>query len=206
MLNIGVISGGDLAADALIYKPPDNRLLNYLGQNIQRANEMIGSYSNMFVNTVQDMYNRFSNDTVRLYNKLVLQNSGMHLNQDVVHLVDYDNLHMANLAMQRYILAEPNLGEKHRKGMCYGYQDTYVPSQDNVYGKDTLEYGRVMDGVLQFDENGEGFIETYSQDDSFIYKDDLHYLDQLSILKTWEYVSRMMSEGIDPTDPLLGEL
>lgn len=206
MFNIGIVRGGDLAADALIYRPPDANLVNYLTANLQRAGELVGSYSNTFINTMTDVYNRFASDTARLYQKLVLQDASGHLNQDMVSVVRYEHLHMANLAMQRYILAEPSLNSLYQKGMCYGYQDTCVMYEENKYGEDCVEYRRVMDGSLIFDDDDEGSVITYSQNDTEMYKEDLDTIDQFNIMKTWENVARMVAEGIDPSDPLLGEL
>lgn len=206
MFNIGIVRGGDLAADALIYKPPDNNLVNYLANNIQRASELVGSYSNTFINTMTDVYNRFASDTARLYQRLVVQNASGHLNQDIVGVVRYEHLHMANLAMQRYILAEPTLNKYYQKGMCYGYQDTCTMYEEDKYGEDCVEYRRVMSGSLTFDDNGEGVVTTYTQNDTEMYPDELDTIEQFSIMKTWENVARMVAEGIDPSDPLLGEL
>lgn len=206
MFNIGIVRGGDLAADALIYRPPDNNLVNYLASNLQKANELVGSYSNAFINTMTNVYNRFASDSARLYQKLVLQDANGHLDQNIVSVVRYEHLHMANLAMQRYILAEPTLNEYYRKGMCYGYQDTCTMYEDNKFGKDCVEYRRVMDGMLEFDNEDEGVVITYSQNDTEMYPDDLDPIDKFNIMKTWDNVARMIVEGIDPSDPLLGEL
>ena len=127
MIQARVISGTSDVENALLYKPLDNNVLDYLHQNIDAA---IGATKNLaigFKNTVTDLYNRFNSDESIMRTKLALNSAGIHLDQNTIHYLKYEQLHAANLMMQRYILAQPELGELHRKEMCYGYQDTFMP-------------------------------------------------------------------------------
>ncbi len=203
MFRVNVIRGGDVAANALIYRPPDNALLEYLNNSINSAIEHTSSLSDRFVSTVRGMYDKFNSSAAIAASKALLYNAGMHFNQDTIYPVSYDNLSTANLAMQRYIMAQPLMSNLYKKNMCYGFQNTYLNMEPETYGKDRLEYQRVMDGVLQHDKNGDAYIMHYSNDD---YVDELHVFDKLSVLDTWNNVARMIANGYDPSDPEQGDL
>lgn len=206
MFRVNTYNGGDTMANALIYKPPPPNVMNYLQNNLQHVLDSSNEVGSRFVETVKEMYNSVHSDQARNQAKMMLYAAGQHLNQDVIVPVPFSNLHMANQCMQNYIMAQPTIGNLYKRDMCYGYEDTRVPIEIDTYGKDTLAYGQVMDGVLQFEEDtGEGFIEYYSQDDEIL-GGELHIIDQMSVLETWSNVARMLEEGFDPTDPTLEEM
>jgi len=202
MIRVNVVNGGDIAANALIYRPPDNRLLSFLNDNISKAVEYTSNAASGFANTVVNMYNKFNSSESLNAAKLMLYNAGTHLNQDIIYPVMYDNLGNANLIMQRYIISEPQMNNLYTRNMCYGYQDTYVDIDKGSVGKDRLDYQNVMDGVLQHDNDGNGYFNYYSNSDDTI----LHKFDKLAILETWDNVALMISNGLDPSDPDNNEL
>ena len=99
--------------------------------------------------------------------------------------------------MQQYIMSEPTLNKLHKQNRCYGYQDTYVEVEPDTYGQERVLYQRVMDGVMQFDEEGLCFINHYTNSDEV----ELTTVEKISVLDTWHHVRRLIAEGIDPTDP-----
>lgn len=206
MFKANFISGGDAMADALIYKPPPPSLMEYLSNSMRNVMDNASVLGNRFVSMVSNMYNKHHSEEARNASKMMLYNAGVHIDQNVIVPVKYEQLHLANQCMQNYILTQPTLADLYRKDMCYGYADTYMPIEIDTYGKDTLAYGQVMDGVLQTDdETDECYFEYYSQDDECL-GGELHTMDKLSILDTWDNVARMLEEGIDPTDPVLDVL
>lgn len=206
MIQARVISGYNDAENALLYKPLNNNVLDYLNQHINSALVATKNIATGFANTVTDLYNKFNSDQAILRSKLALNSAGVHLDQNTIHYVRYEQLHAANLAMQRYILAQPELGELHRQDMCYGYQDTFMPLEPGKFGKDTIEYARAMDGVVEFDSDDVAYINTYSIYDTDTHGSDLDIIDQMSILRSWDNVSRMIANKVDPSDPISGEL
>lgn len=203
-MQVNVIRGGEAAANALIYPPPDNNLLTYLNNNIQSAIESTANLSNHFVQSVKGMYEKFNNSAVLNAGRALLYSTGTHFNQNVIFPLNNGNMVTANLIMQQYIMAHPEVNHLNHQNMCYGFQDTYFNYEPEVYGKDRMDYQRVMDGVLQINEEGEdGYIMYYSNGDI---QDELHPMDKLSILDTWSELEYMIANGDDPTDPDGGSL
>jgi len=201
-MQVNVIRGGDAAFNALLYPPPDQKFLNYLQTNIQSAKESFTGLGTQFVNTVQNMYNKYNSTEAINASKALLQSTGTHFNQHVIYPVGYDNFNTANLMMQRYVMSQPSISEMYRDNMCHGYQETYFDPEPNTYGEDRTDYRRVMDGVLQYDEE-DAYFNYYSQDSE---EDDLDDMDKLSILDTWDNALRLINEGVDPTSPDLDDL
>ena len=197
-----VIHGGSVAANALLYNEPDNRLKEYISNNIAMAMDATRSIGTGFINTVESMYNKFNNSEIVNAAKMILYNAGTHLSQDSIHYVRYENVHNANLIMQKYILANPTIYNLYQNNMCHGYADTYIDSYSkNTPVEERIEYQQVMDGLLQFDKNDEGYVNHYSHEE-----DDLCLMDKISISDTWDAALRRIAEGIDPTDPDLNDL
>lgn len=197
-----VVKGGSLAAEALLYKQPDASLQEYIKNNIAYAVDATKNIGTSFVNTIGTMYNKFNNSEVINAAKMILYNAGTHLSQDVIHYVNYNNIHNANLTMQRYILVNPVIYGLYQNNMCHGYADTFIDnvSRDTLL-EDRIEYQQVMDGLLQFDKEGEGYVHHYSHEHP-----DLEHFDKLAITDTWYEALRRIEEGIDPTDPDLNDL
>lgn len=204
MIQVPVVRGGDFAANALIYKPPSDNLINYLKGNMAHIWDKASQYTSQFCQTVQDMYNSLNSDDVILKSKLLLNQFGSHISQDAIYVVPYEHLNEANLMMQRYIMSQPDMNKLHKRNMCFGYAETYFEREPDTFGEERLDYQAVMDGVLQYDRNdGIGYTCHYSNMES---DTPLSTIDQFSILDTWDNVVRALEEGKDPSDPLYEDL
>lgn len=201
---VNVIQGGEQGFNAMIYKQPDQNLLNYLQDNISHAATAFGGMANSFMDQARNMYEKFNNSAVINASKALMMNVGTHLNQNTIYHIDQNNIGASNMMMQHYIMAHPEVDKLYQKNMCYGFQDTYYDLEPDNSGEDRYAYQRVMTGVLQFEKNGDGYINHYSNDD--YYEEELCMMDKFSVLDTWSTVANMLANGIDPTDPDLNEL
>jgi len=194
---------GDQAFNALVYKPPEPRFLDYLQNNVARAGEVLGNVGRSFVEQTTNLYDSVNNSAFVNSARAMLMNMGTHLSQDVIHRVDRNNMHEANLTMQQYIMANPNMNKLHQKNMAYGFQETYYDMEPGVYGEERLDFQRVMDGIVRVDKKDEyTYVNHYSNSDDV----ELNQFEQLTILDTWDEVNSMIAMGIDPSDPLQDEL
>jgi len=204
-MRINVIDGGDNALNAMLYPPPDERLLNYFQDNLARAVDTFTGISDSFVSNVSAMYDQFNNSALLNATKALIHGTGGHVNQDVVYPVEMYQMGEANLAMQQYIIANPVVNKLYNDNMCNGFEDTYYDYEPGVTGKERYDYQRVMDGVVQFeDDNDDAFIMHYSNDDYV--ESPLNAMDKFAILETWQNVEMLIYQDIDPTDPDMGDL
>lgn len=198
MIDCDVVSGGDFGANALIYKPLSQSTLDYLSNRLDATLSTMKGVGQQFVNTVRGMYDRFNSKEAINRAKMILYAAGTHLSQDVIYPVKYENYRNMNLAMQRYVMCNPDINRMYKRNKCYGFVDTYIDPEPGTYGTDRFDYQRVMDGVLQFDSEGNGYFNHYSNSDI---EDELTTLDKISVLDTWDVVARLLAEGVDPTHP-----
>ena len=196
MFKVNVVDGGELAANALIYKQPPPSLTQYLTTNMANVLERVGSISTGFVENVKAMYNKYNSADVINASKLLLHKVGMHFDNWAIYRVPYEHFHNANLIMQQYIMVQPSIYKLHSTNRCYGFQDTYIDPEPDTPLEERTRYQQVMDGVLQFDKNEEGYLKFYSNEE-----DELHIVDKVSILDTWDDLGKMIARGLDPTDP-----
>lgn len=192
------IFGGDDAFNALIYKPPSDKIIDFVKTGISSAIGIANNYSSSFVKNLTSMFDKFYSDEAIFNAKAVLYNSGSHVSENVIYNVRISDWN-PNLIMQQYIMANPVVDKLYNKQMLDGFRDTYLNLDPYNKGTNKLHYQAVMDGVMQYDEQGEGFVCHYSLGDEVITK-DLDIFEKLSILDTWESVEKLLAEGKDPTD------
>lgn len=201
MFKANVVNGGDVAANALLYRQPDTTVMDYLKHNMNTIFNHATNLSDRFVNTVKSMYNKVHDSSVMTASKLLLNNAEYVLDQHTLYAVPYEGFNNINLAMQQYVMAYPEINKLNRQNKCYGFQDTYVDPEPDTYSEERYDYQRVMNGVLQHNSEGLAYSKHYSNTDEV----KLDNIDRISILDTWHNVARYLAENIDPTDPDLCE-
>lgn len=197
MLPVQVINGGEVAANALLYRQPSETLTGYIRNGMNSILTTASSLSDRFINATNTIYNKVFDNEVIKTGKMLLNSVGMSMNLDNIYAVPYESIRSVNPIMQQYIMCNPIVNEAYNKNRCYGYQDTYFDFEPDSVGEERNDYQRVMDGVLQFDNEGQGLIKFYSNHDDT----ELSLFDKVSILDTWDVVARCMAEGMDPTEP-----
>ena len=143
-MDLQVVRGGEQAFRALVYPPPTAELVSYLRGNVNKVIEAGVRYGEEFANNIRSIYDKYQSDDVINASRLLLYQTGMHLNQNVIYPVHEDQLYDANLIMQRYIMSQLDMNKRYERQMCYGYAGTYVDPEPDVYGKDRRDYMRVL--------------------------------------------------------------
>ena len=194
------IHGGEQAFEAMLYKPHDENVLSYINNGIAAAADVLGGVGSQFIDKAVTMYNQFNNSALINATKAFIYGTGKHMSQDMVYPLYENNIHEANLIMQRYIMANPVVSNMYKKNMCDGWNETFFNQQPEAYGKDRYDYMRVMDGILQHeDDTGDAYIMHYTTDDD---EPDLDTFDKFAILDTWHAAEQLIYQDIDPTSPI----
>jgi len=192
---------GTAGFNALLYTPPSQPLIDYIGRHVNAAMEATGTLGQRFVDNVKSIYNRFGSERSILDSKRLLAQTGPGFRDDVIYNVGYNDLGNANLWMQHYIMANPRVGDLYSKGMCHGYADTYINSEKDTYGENTMLYMDVMDGVYDLEKDTlHHYYHTEMSDNG------MDTVDKMSVLNTWDNVVESIFKGLDPTDPDKGSL
>lgn len=204
-MQVNIIPGGSDAFNALLYPPPTQDKVQRYAEKVNNVVNTLGGLGTDFINGVKSIYDRFASNEAIAAAKSIIHQAGTHTNEYIIYPLDYDNVTNANLGMQQYIMANPVINKMYHDDMCYGFQDTYYDTEPGVKGTDRLDYRRVMDGILQFenDEDGLGYVMHYSSSDEH---DELDMMDKVAVMKTWEAAALLIADNIDPTDPDRGML
>lgn len=199
MFSPGTIIRGNTLTDSynLIYNPLTQTQIDFLKNNINSIYNTYTNLSNNFIKTVNGIFDSFNGNSSMLRAKNIL-NKYAYLHNNICSLTE-DNIRQANLIMQKYILAELTLNSLYKNNKCYGFSDSYVDMEPNSVGEERYDYQRVVDGLLQFEEDEDiGYITYYSNADT---EDELTSLDKIMILDTWNVVKNLIAKGIDPSNP-----
>jgi hypothetical protein len=152
------------------------------------------------------LYNMYNDsEFLKTTRKLTRAAKGIFSPNTIQYLGTLDELVAAQPLMQRYIMAEPTIRALYHKQRCDGYSDSYVDHHPKDIGPDHYDYRRVMNGAIEFKEDGDWYITMYP--DELIEGDrELDVEEQFLIEESWEAVRRAILQNFDPTDILKGRL
>ena len=198
-----VVNGGELGFNAILYNQPDQRTIDYFSNSINRAGQYLSGLGTSFMETTRAMFNKHNSDEAIMAAKAIISRLDTHINPDVIIALSLNTIAHAMPRMQEYIMVQPDMWELNNKQMCSAFDNMYNNIDPNVTSyKDHIRYMEAMDGIMQFNEDGDAYFETYSNSEM----EELHFIDQLSIHATWDTVVNAIVNGIDPSDPNGGKL
>jgi len=198
-----VISGGDVGFEALVYTQPDQRLMDYLNNSITTASTKLADAGSYFIDTAKSMYEKYNNSSVINMAKALVGQMDTHINPDVIVGYNETNIFNATPKMQQYIMVQPDLWQLNKEQACSAYDGTYFDSDPDVDKvEDHIRYQEVMDGMLQFNDEGEGYIVSYTSTEM----EELHVYDQFSIRSSWDAVANLLIDDVDPSSLDASEL
>jgi hypothetical protein len=174
----------------------DPRLMDYMQQQFQDLYSKIQGHASVFANKAKQIFDFFQSNVVANRAKELLQNTSTIVRDDIIQCFNYDTIQDAGWLTRRYIMANPDLWHLYVNNRCDGWNDEWVVEDRELPAEDRLDYMHAMDGVLQFDEEGNGFFRFYSTD----VENPLNLSERLCIKQLWDIAENVMANGIDPTD------
>lgn len=162
-----------------------NNFITPLAQQYVQQSIQLNNYYN------SDLYY----DQVRNY---IVQKGPSIVHQDfIAPLYMPDHFRLANLTMQRWVMAEPTVRQAFVDGQVCGYEDTYVDMEPGAVGEHHSDWRHVMNGIVT-DDGAYIYVDNYSED-----KPKLSMGEITDILSTWSNAKLLMDCGVtDITDPL----
>lgn len=180
------------ALDLVLYGNKSDLMNNYLVQQLQQVRPAFNEFSQRIYQNLQNSYN-FINDKMVQYGLLnQLQSQGVQVVDNYyAELNSFTAIQNANLTMQRWVMSHPEVRQLYLDQNLDGYSETYK----NVFGKGVGEqdynYRRVMDGVVQDNDNGwviKHYIEDLMPGDK-----ELDHYEKVQILHTYDAIDHILS-------------
>ena len=183
---MNIISGGSdafLALSAPNYFMPNidtsvfRDKLTTAGQSIFDTHSKIVETTRASVNKVKNIINR-------------LASSGQHIHPNMIYTINnVDAIHTANIAMQRWIMANPYLKKDFFRGetLFDGYE-----AVGKGVGEEDYDYRRVTNGIVM--SGDKGLHVTEHIEDIHHDSDLLSFEDQDTILATHEFIDSCLQD------------
>lgn len=204
-----IVSSDDPVAgfSASMFGLPARELVDYMGEAYDRASHYLNDRAREWASQATDAFARIDFDTVMKRAKRTLRELSNVFDTDSVRpLTTVTALQESPQCMMRWLMAEPTTRELYHGGGCAGYDELYVDVQPNSIGADHYDYRRVMDGVVQVQDNGgwhsDSYFENYRDED-----DELTDQERFDILRSWGVLKSAIEKGDeDPTSLYNGSL
>lgn len=206
---VNVISGGDTALDALLYRNQSPMNGQFIWNQLNNITNTLTDVGKAFMDRAKQLYDHVnSSEAMRIAQAALKMSNKVFSPYEIYPLQSIDDFQSANLVMQRYIMACPEVRTMYQEGRCNGYEGTYTDLEPKAIGIDHYDYQKVMDGVLQDDPNnpGEWMFDSYAY--NLMPNDvELTVEQQYGILDTWELAKLFTAQCKDDfTNPAGGML
>lgn len=192
--------GGDLI-DIFAGGAIDSGTANWLQQREEQLRSTISTTAAAFFDRAHSMYSMISNsDAMQILRNLKAKMTQTWGGNDITYLDDLAKVQTAGPVMQRWILAHPELRGRYLNQEIDGYEGSYVNYHGDAVGAQHYDWRRVMDGIVQADDDG--FRYTHYLENIPEGERELSLFEKVDILKTWNIVSEILDQGVDdPTSP-----
>lgn len=166
------------------------------------VNNFITPLAQQYVQQSVQMNQYYNSDLIydQVRNYVVQKGPGIVHQDFIAPLYAPEQFRLANLSMQRWIMAEPGIRQSYNDGHISGYEETYIDHEPGMVGDHHSDYRHVMDGIVDGDY-AYVYVDSYSGD-----KPRLTLGEVSDILTTWSNAKLLMDLGVqDITDPLADE-
>jgi hypothetical protein len=145
------------AFDALAYGLPNVNTLQYLQQGIQQVQQYLTPIGQQFMAKVNEYYEA-ANGSEAMRKARAAINKAQHLFQTdtIQHMNTIGQFQNAGHVMQRYVMANEVVQQMYEDHRLEGYQGMYVAPFEGQFREQNYNWRRVMNGVMQMDEDPDG--------------------------------------------------
>lgn len=197
--------GAQDAFDAAIFGEKHPNIQNYLQNQFQQAGQMLVGAGQAFYDQTKLVFEHFNSNAAVAFARSAVQKLTMsksHIER-ITYLFEEQQLRNANVIMQRWIMACPQIRERYLDQRIDGYSDTY----HNAHGRDVgwlhYDYRRAVNGLMQETPEGDTYYEVFHEELPPGER-ELNLGEQIDIRDSWIAAMALFVQGKDPTDPLGG--
>lgn len=200
-------TGGVDTFNALVYGEPHPNTVSFVEGMLAQPTAAIGSAGEAFMDRAREAYERFNGSEAMRVARAAARQVKSQWDRNIIRpLETIGEVQQSPYKMHRYMMAEPMVRQAYHRQQCDGYSHAYVDVAPGLVGHDHYDYRRVMDGIVQEDDQGGWYFDEYFDelDDG---DRDLMFEEQFDILRSWNTLASAMMQGKDdPTSVWNAEL
>lgn len=193
--------------NAMAFAEPHPQTVQFLEGMNQQPTNVLSETAQQFMDASKSMYDQFMGSEAMRF----MRAAGRTLahstdSNEIRELKTVDDMQQAPLKMQRYVMANPVVRQWYHDQRLDGYSDTYVDRFPRVTGEDHYDYRRVMNGIVEVEDDGQWYFVEYNEE---LIDGDRELLadEQFDIYNTWQRMATKLFEGEDdPTSVYNSEL
>lgn len=181
---------------------PNQQVFDYVHRVAHDAVKFLAEPAKEMYETAKEVYQLVNYSTaMRKARAVIRQIENKSRTNEVTELQTIGQLQNASPIMQRFIMADPIARALYFKDECSGYAESYVDFHPGKTGIEHYDYRRVLSGIWHEDpDSGNIQMHTFYEDTENDV--NLEALDQMDILRTWDFVRARLKAGKeDPTSP-----
>jgi hypothetical protein len=190
------------AFDALAYGLPSVSTMQYLQQGIQQVQQYLTPVGQQFMAKVSEYYEAAHNSEAMRKARAAI-NKVQHLFQSdtVFYMNQIAQMQNAGRVMQRYLGANPMVQQMIEDQRMEGWQGVYENPFPGQFREQNYNWRRVMNGVMQMDEDPNGSFWFQTWDEELLPGDrELELYEQRDVLNSWQAIEAFIKRGLeDPT-------
>lgn len=204
------VAGGVDAFNSYAYAQPTQSDMDFFERNSQTFYETMGQYGHQFFDGIRDRMQTIDFTKLREYTHAITRRVSSFWDSDTIKpLTTLSDIQFPPNQMIRWQMANPVARKLYHGKLCAGYDDKYVDLQPGVIGDDHHDFQMVMDGMEQYDSEGElyfvSYDETFSEEENSV--NYLSMSERVDIIESWNVTTRLFSEmRDDPTSQYSGML
>ena len=201
-----VLTGGRELFEHLSFGEASQRSVAYVQRELDRAGSVLTDLGRLGWETARETFDRFSGESAMRRAREISRRLGWMYQKDCIRpLTSLREFQSAQPIMQRWIMANPELREYHLRQECNGYEKTYVDIDPGRIGENHYDYRRVMNGVVQTDDEEKPFYSIYLGDELLDGDRELDIVEKVDILASWNYLRAIIAEGVDDPNSIHGD-
>lgn len=201
------VPGGADLIDIMAGGRPDEATRQWFAERAEVVQQNLTNTSRAFFDRARSLYQTISeSQALQMLRNLRTKSDDVWSGNVIEPLRTLESIQTASPVMQRMIMAQPDLRKRYLNQEVEAYGDSYTNFHGDVWGAMHFDYRRVMDGVLEFEDESSyvirHFIDYMEEDER-----NLSTHEKIDILNTWDVVKRLLDEGgEDPTSPVGNDL
>lgn len=202
---VNVLHASPDAFDMLLY-PQQSYVNTYIQNQFSTFTQTLNEHASRFIEESKRLYDALYHSKAMERARNLIRSAKQFLHPTIIRpLETLEELQQANVTMQRWVMAQPEIRSLYKAEKIQGYPETYVDVHPNEgVGHEHYDYRRVMSGIVEDTEDGwhcRIHVEDLLPGDR-----ELDFLEKCDILSTWDILEWYLTNShLDPTDPFGGE-